>query len=168
MSSRIPPIFRIREPADFDRIPFTEGLAQVEVPIGLLHHVEFRNAHRGEGTRLDAIRRSIRSKGYQPVDPIVARIGRLGRWVIVDGGHRLTAAEEISHEFWTNLFGDKVRSLYFVLFLTPDSWSRTTPPPNISPKDLRAGEAAASRDLWERASSRRQGIADKPAPPKRY
>lgn len=157
-------IFRIRTPEDFDRIPFHDGVAAVEVPVELLDHVKFRNEHRGDSPRLSALKRSIRTKGYRPFSPITARIGRLGRWVILDGGNRLRAAREVSREFWTNLFGPKVGSLYFVLYLSPDSWSRTTAPPGVDLSALRDGDAAESRDSWERANKRRQA-AEKPKRP---
>ena len=155
------PVFRVRTEDDLKDIPFKEGLAAVEVPVEILGSIEFRNEERGESPRLDALRRSIRARGYQPLAPITARIGRRGRWVIVDGGNRLRAAQEVSREFWSNILGPKVGTLYFVLFLTPDSWSRGGAPPSRPELPLRTGQAAASRDAWERADARRQ-IADLP------
>ena len=125
-----PKLFRIRTEADFDRIPFDNGMAAVEVPAHLLDHIDMRDFDRGDSGRLSALLRSIRSNGYNPVEPIHVRIGRRGRWVIVDGGHRLTAARIVAREFWTNLFRRKVHSIYFLLFRTPLSNTRIDEPPD--------------------------------------
>lgn len=109
---------------DFDRIVFEDGMAAVEVPVELLGHIRFKNDLRLDSPRLEAVERSIRDRGFVPTDPIIARIGQKGRWVIVDGGHRLTAARSVSEEFWTNMLGPKVRTLYFLLFETDRSWAK--------------------------------------------
>ncbi|MEM6423173.1 MAG: hypothetical protein AAF698_11310, partial [Pseudomonadota bacterium] len=49
-----------------------------------------------------------------------------------DGGHRITAARIVGEDFWANLFGRHVRSLYFLLFTTPDSWCKLRPR-NVAP-----------------------------------
>ena len=103
-----PKLFRIRTEADFDRIPFDNGMAAVEVPAHLLDHIDMRDFDRGDSGRLSALLRSIRSNGYNPVEPIHVRIGRRGRWVVIDGGHRLTAARRVMREWLPNLFGKKV------------------------------------------------------------
>lgn len=90
----------------------------------LLPYIRFKNDRRERSERLRRVERSIRNRGYVPVDPIIARIGQKGRWVVVDGGHRLTAARRVSREFWSNLFGRKVYSLYFLLYETPRSWRK--------------------------------------------
>ena len=79
----------------------------------------FKNEARGDSVRLDEVMRSIRRDGYNNAEPIVVRLGRRGRWVIVDGGHRLTAARRVSKELFTNLFGAKVRTISFLLYRTP-------------------------------------------------
>lgn len=128
---------RIEQREDLNRIAFEDGMAAVEVPVELLDEIDFRNDARTESPRLTRLETAIRSEGFQPVEPIVARIGRKGRWVVIDGGHRLTAARKISGETWANLFGPKVRSLYFLLFTTPQSWidapaAETEPSPKAS------------------------------------
>ena len=118
---KAPGVFRVRSEEDLEHIPFDRGMAAVEMPADLLERVRFKNDSRGESQRLHDLERSIRDRGYQPVEPIKARIGQNGKWVIVDGGHRLTAARHVLREFWTNLLGRKVRNLYFLLFTTPES-----------------------------------------------
>jgi hypothetical protein len=115
------PVQTLLTPEDLKRIRFTDGVAAVEVPFSLLAHIRFRNDRREPSARLEALKDSIRQKGFIPFDPIIACITRKGKWSIVDGGHRLTAAREIAREFWANLFGRKVRTLYFLLFTTPRS-----------------------------------------------
>jgi len=148
---RTPSVFRVRSEADLDRIPFVDGMAAVEVPAHLLDRLELKHAERGDSNRLRALERAIREHGYRPVAPVTARIGRRGRWVVVDGGHRLTAARHVMREFWANLFGAKVESVYFVLFLNPDSWSKTQAPDGI---ELPGDVAAGARAEWDRAYSR--------------
>ncbi len=121
---RIPKLTRITRPEDVDQIEFVEGLAEVEVPVELLGAVPLKHAERLDSPRLDRVVRSIRSEGYSSLEPIVCRIGALGNWVVVDGGHRITAAQRVSREFFTNLFGGKVRDLTFILFQTPMSYSK--------------------------------------------
>ena len=64
------------------------------------------------------------------MDPVIVRLGRRGRWVIVNGGHRVAAARNISKEFCTNLFGKKGRRIHFILFRTPLSNMRANDPPD--------------------------------------
>jgi len=151
-----PKVFRVREAADLDRIPFTDGMAAVEVPAHLLDDLELKNFERGESPRLAALERSIRARGYQPTEPITARVGRRGRWVVVDGGHRITAARHVLREFWTNLFGPKVETLYFVLFTDPESWTKVTPPAGAETPQA-AGDGGETRAAWDRARQRMRG-----------
>lgn len=118
----------LRSADDIDGIVFEDGMAAVEVPLELLSQIRFKNHKRFDSPRLSAVIRSVRDRGYLPTDPIIARIGQKGRWIIVDGGHRLTAARRVSREFWTNLFGAKVRTLYFLLFETERSWAKVGRP----------------------------------------
>lgn len=119
-------------------------MAAVEVPVELLRHIIFKNDERGDSPRLDAVERSIRDRGFVPTDPIVARIGQKGRWIIVDGGHRLTAARHVAEEFWTNLLQRKVRTLYFLLYETERSWRKTVRPEAAGKSPFaRAAEATA-------------------------
>ena len=115
---------QIRTVEDFDNIVFTDGVAAVEAPAELLRFVRFKNDRRGEGPRLEAVTRSIRDRGYQPVNPIIARIGQKGKWVVVDGGHRLTALRRLASSFWSWLFGRKYGNVYFLLFETDRSWTK--------------------------------------------
>lgn len=117
-------IQNIETRADLERIAFVDGVAAVMVAVGVLKHIRFKNHKREDSPRLRSVKDSIRRNGYNAQDPIIARIGQKGRWIIVDGGHRLTAARQVSREFFTNLFGRKVRHLYFILFTTPRSWAK--------------------------------------------
>ena len=153
--TKAPRLFRIETEADLDRIPFENGMAAVEVPADLLDKLELKHEDRGESLRLKDLERSIRANGFQPVEPITARIGRRGRWIVVNGGHRITAARHVMQEFWSNLFGKKVKSFYFVLFTNPESWSKTHRPKGIKRDKGSTDDMSASRDAWERADMRR-------------
>ncbi|MEM9724636.1 MAG: ParB N-terminal domain-containing protein [Pseudomonadota bacterium] len=118
---------------DLDRVQFEDGVAALEVSVELLAHIKFKNDTRGESARLSAVERSIRDRGYDPTDPIIARVGQKGRWIIVDGGHRLTAARHVANEFWSNLLSRKVRMLYFLLFETERSWRKIGKPGERTP-----------------------------------
>ncbi|PKP63530.1 MAG: hypothetical protein CVT86_04950 [Alphaproteobacteria bacterium HGW-Alphaproteobacteria-8] len=115
---------RVTTPEQLAHIVFTDGLAAVTMPVEMLDHIRFKNDHRENGPRLATLERSIMSRGYVPMEPIIARIGQKGKWVVVDGGHRLTAARRIAKSFWANLFSKKVGDLYFLLFTSPRSWSK--------------------------------------------
>lgn len=106
----------IRKLSDLGSIEFDNGAAALEVKASLLPRIRFKNHKRGGGPRLDAVIRSIRDKGYQPMEPIIARIGRRGKWVVVDGGHRLTALRRLSGSLWSRLFGRDFGYVYFILF----------------------------------------------------
>ena len=123
-SARAPRVQYIATEAGLDEIEFTDGLAAVEIPFALLDRVPLSNEVRQPGPRLRRLKRAIRNEGFRPVDPIICRVGMKGRWVVVDGGHRITAAREVGRECWANLFGPKVRTLYFLLFTTSGSWSK--------------------------------------------
>ena len=109
---------------DLGGISFVDGLAAVEVPIEIVRQIPFKNDYRDRSPRLIRIEKSIRNRGYDNTLPIIVRVGQKGRWVIVDGGHRLTAARTVASEFWSNLLSKKVRTLYFLLFTTPRSWAK--------------------------------------------
>jgi len=153
LDHKAPKLFRVRTEADLERIPFENGMAAVEVPAELLDKLELKNATRGDSLRLKALERSIRDRGFRPVEPITARIGRKGRWIVIDGGHRLTAARRVLGDFWANLFGPKVQSFYFVLFTNPESWSKAEPPPGYTPT---ADGSPDQRNAWDRAHQRMQ------------
>jgi hypothetical protein len=118
---------RVRSAEDLAGIAFVDGMAAVEMPFALTRCIQFKNDRREPSPRLEAVEDSIRRLGYRPLEPIICRIGQKGRWVVVDGGHRLTAARKVDGEFWTNLFGRKVGDLYFLLFETPRSRTKLKP-----------------------------------------
>lgn len=122
------PVQRLKQAADADTIAFVDDVANVEVPIEILDALPLKNADRSDGPRLRTVLRSIRRGGYDNFEPIRVRIGRRGRWVVHDGGHRLTAARRVAHELVANLFGRKVRFVRFFLFKTPLSNSRIGEP----------------------------------------
>jgi len=114
----------LRSLSDLNKIEFVEGLAEVEVPIELVAKLPLKNHERRDSPRLRAVMAGIRARGYSSLEPIVVRIGRAGRWVVVDGGHRLTAAQLVAREYWANLFSPKVGRLSFLVYKTPLSYSR--------------------------------------------
>jgi len=115
----IPSVQWVESAADLDHIQFYEDMAEIEVPVSALDKLPFKNDDRGDSRRLDEVMRSIRRDGYNNAVPIIVRLGRRGRWVVVDGGHRLTAAKRVSREFLTNLWGRKVKTVHFLLYKTP-------------------------------------------------
>lgn len=119
-----PKLQRIRSANDVKRVTFVDGIAEVEVPIELVELLPLKHDERNESPRLQSVERSIRAKGYSSLDPIVCRVGALGRWVVVDGGHRLTAAQHVSKEFWTRLWGRDLGAITFILFETEHSYSK--------------------------------------------
>jgi ParB-like nuclease domain len=115
----IPSVQWVQSAADLDHVQFFEEMAEIEVPVAALDKLPFKNEDRGDSVRLEAVMRSIRRDGYNNAEPIIVRLGRRGRWVIVDGGHRLTAARRVSRELLTNLFGQRVKTVHFLLYRTP-------------------------------------------------
>lgn len=115
---------RISSAEDLEKIEFLNGLAEIEVPIEHLHLLPLKNEDRNDSARLRSVEETVRHNGYNNLEPVVAYVGRRGRWVIIDGGHRITAARHVSKEFLTNLFGPKVRSIFILLHQTPISNSR--------------------------------------------
>ncbi|MEM9784262.1 MAG: ParB/Srx family N-terminal domain-containing protein [Pseudomonadota bacterium] len=131
--TKAPAVQRVQAVNDLYDISFSpEGLAAVEVPFSLLPCLPLVGAERSASPRLDSVVNSMRRQGYQASDPIICRVGMKGRWVVVDGGHRITAARIVGQDFWAGLFGRQVRSLYFLLFTTPDSWCKLRPR-NVAP-----------------------------------
>ncbi|MEL6337446.1 MAG: ParB/Srx family N-terminal domain-containing protein [Pseudomonadota bacterium] len=131
--AKAPAVQQIRTVNDLYDIKFTaEGFAVVDVPYALLPCLPLVGAERQSSPRLDTVVTSMRQRGYLSNDPIICRIGMKGRWVVVDGGHRITAARIVGQDFWANVLGRRVYSLNFLLFTTPDSW-RKLRPPNAAP-----------------------------------
>jgi plastocyanin len=116
---------RITRPEDLSTIVFSEeGMAAVMAPAELLDRIAFKNDQREESPRLAAVRRSIETHGYDPTQPIIVRVGQKGKWVVVDGGHRLTAVRQICGSWWKRTFCKRIGDLYFLLFLTPRSYAK--------------------------------------------
>ncbi len=126
--SPIPSVQWVESAADLSHLEFYEEMAEIEVPVSALGTLPFKNEDRGDSARLDLVMRAIRRDGYNNADPIIVRLGRRGRWVIVDGGHRLTAARRVSKEFLTNLFTKKVKTVHFLLYRTPLTNTRLDEP----------------------------------------
>jgi hypothetical protein len=128
VKSAIPAVQWVESATDLDHLEFYQDMAEIEVPVAALDKLPFKNEDRGDSVRLDMVMRSIRRDGYNNAEPIIVRLGRRGRWVIVDGGHRLTAARRVSREILTNLFGRKVKTIHFLLYRTPLTNSRLNEP----------------------------------------
>ena len=124
MSKKWPDTQRVTTAEDLKHIQFVDDMAEIEVPVDSLDCLPFKNEERSDGERLRDVERRIRRYGYNNLDPVIVRLGRRGRWVIVNGGHRVTAARRVAKDFWANLFGRKVRSIHFILFRTPLSNTR--------------------------------------------
>lgn len=112
-----------------DRIVFVEDMAAIDVAVENLDMVPLKNHERGDSPRLKKLVWAIRLNGYNSLNPVIVRLGRRGRWVVVDGGHRLTAAKKVAGEWWSNLFSKKVHVIHFILFRTPLSETLKDVPP---------------------------------------
>lgn len=140
-----PTMQRVETVNDLHDLCFTDdGLAAVEVPFKLLDSLPLVGEERGAGPRLKAMVDVIRQRGYQSHDPIICRIGMKGRWVVVDGGHRITAARIVGNDLWARVFGRRVGMLYFLLFTTPESWSKLRPPRGPGAADAERGSQDGS------------------------
>jgi hypothetical protein len=126
--SVIPGLQWVENADDLARVEFYQDMAEIEVPVASLDKLPFKNEDRGDSARLAMVMRSIRKHGYNNAVPIIVRLGRRGRWVIVDGGHRLTAARRVSKEFFTNFFRPKVTTVHFLLYKTPLTNTRLNEP----------------------------------------
>jgi hypothetical protein len=138
---------RIETVADLDNIAFDHGLATVEVNADLLPSIAFKNARRGDAARVAALMRRIEDHGYIPLNPVICRIGRKGKWVVVDGGHRLSALKLLYATSWRRRLASWLRArgwsilegaarrlngpptrIYAILFLGPRSKSKPKAP----------------------------------------
>jgi ParB-like nuclease domain. len=108
-------ITRIKSIRDLKKLDFRQGYAIVEIDIEDLHHFQVINGARAESPRLQRVCEAIRDEGYNNLDPIMARLTPSGKIYVEDGGHRLTAAYQVNREFLTNLFGNKVDVITFLL-----------------------------------------------------
>jgi hypothetical protein len=136
------PLQHLARKGDLKRVAFTDGLAMVSLDAPLVLDLRLKNAQRHDEARLALLRRSIARRGYAGDTPIVCRIGQKGKWVVIDGGHRLTAVRQLQEgRLWYRLarrawrlgrnvpwlapavrwlFGEPDR-LYCILFLGPRS-----------------------------------------------
>lgn len=130
--SRPPPLTRITRREDLAEITFVDDVAEVEVPVHLIGILPLKHHERLDSPRLDAVVRSIRRQGYSSLAPIVCKIGARGRWVVMDGGHRLTALRMVSRSLWTRLFRRDLGDVTFVLYRTDRS---DTKPGSSGPQD---------------------------------
>lgn len=121
---KLPGVQRVTCAEDLTNVTFHDDMAEIVVPIEAIDKLPFKNEFRSDSKRLRAVERQIRYHGYNNFEPVIVRLGRRGRWVIVNGGHRVTAARRISKEFFTNLFEKKVQNIHFLLYRTPLSNSR--------------------------------------------
>lgn len=125
---KFPPRQRVAHAEDLANITFVNDMAEIDVPVDALDVLPLKNDERCDSPRLHHLMGAIRHHGYCSVEPVIVRLGRRGRWVVVDGGHRLTAARRVAKEFFANLFGRKVRYIHFLLYRTPLSESRLGEP----------------------------------------
>lgn len=89
------PIQLLRTRHDLRTIAYTDGIATVMIDAPLLQYVRFKNAKRHDPARLRRLREQIATRGYVPTTPVICRIGQKGKWIVVDGGHRLTALHQL-------------------------------------------------------------------------
>lgn len=115
MRSSYPPVKMMHSVRDLGQIEFANGVAEVDVPIELLDQLPLVGDERPDTERLERLMRDIRKQGYGGEPRIVIQLDGAGRWIVIDGGHRITAARRIAREFWSNLFSRKVTMLHFVI-----------------------------------------------------
>ena len=53
--------------------------------------MRLKNDARADEARVRRLARVIAARGYDSRQPVICRIGQKGKWIVVDGGHRLTA-----------------------------------------------------------------------------
>ncbi|MEO1695274.1 MAG: ParB N-terminal domain-containing protein [Pseudomonadota bacterium] len=106
---------------DLRDLTFIDDVAEVEIPVAVLKTLPFTNEERHDAARIRQLETSIRRRGYDNFDRVVARLGRRGRLSVVDGGHRLIAAQKVAREFWTNLLRPKVKTIQMIVFRTSNS-----------------------------------------------
>jgi hypothetical protein len=142
MAAKAPGVQYVRRKEELEEIVFTDDLAAVEVEAALFEALPLVNDRRADTPRLRRLMRAIRRDGYLPREPVICRIGMKGNWVVLDGGHRLTAVRKLRESCWSRLFPPRIRTLYFLLFTTPGSWSKvraiareTGATPPVSPPD---------------------------------
>jgi len=122
------PLQRVDTVEDLRAITFTRGLAALMVCSSILPRIAFKNDQRTGSLRVDALAERIADYGYQPRDPIICRIGRRGKWVVIDGGHRLTAIARQQDIGWRGL----ARRLLRWLGLAAPAWlARRLQPPHF-------------------------------------
>ena len=128
IEAKYPTTQRVECEDDLQKIVFVNDMAAIDVPVHALDVLPLKNDERVDDRRLRRLLRQIRWHGYNSTDPIIVRLGRRDRWVVVNGGHRITAARIIAKEFWCNLFRPKVTYLHFLLFRTELSGTLVTVP----------------------------------------
>ena len=85
------PLQRIERKRDLKRIAFTDGFALILFDARLIPEIRFKNDARADAARVRRLARVIAARGYDSSQPVVCRIGQKGKWIVVDGGHRLSA-----------------------------------------------------------------------------
>ena len=105
----------VRNKRDLRKLKFIDGYALAEIDVESLKNLTIMNAERCESPRLYRVRESVRSNGYNNSEPILASISKKGTLVIHDGGHRITAAQQVHGELLSNLFSEKVTRLVFLI-----------------------------------------------------
>ena len=87
-----------------------QGFAEVDLTLDQIAKLHLVNDDRGTERQNDRFWRlvnAIRDNGYASSDPL--KIFYLDdSFVLVDGGHRLTAARKVASEWLSNLFREKV------------------------------------------------------------
>lgn len=87
-----------------------QGYAEVDLTLDQIEKLHLVNDDRGtdrENDRFWRLVNAIRDHGYASSDPL--RIFYLDdSFVLVDGGHRLSAARQVAGEWLSNLFREKV------------------------------------------------------------
>lgn len=118
------PIQQIRKRSDLKAIQFYDGVAALEISFSIVKQIKFRGDWRPRSPRLDGLIGSIRERGFLPFDPVICRVTKKRKFHVIDGGHRLTAARIVDREFWPNLFTRKVKTIYFLVFQSPERWTK--------------------------------------------
>lgn len=106
----------VDDPAMLKHLDYQDGSAEVEVPGYALVRMPFTSHVATGEAGIDQEKQAIRAYGYVDKPPIEVWPGPDGSWLIDDkDAARWTAAKAIAQEFFTNLLGNKVRSVRLLL-----------------------------------------------------
>jgi hypothetical protein len=114
--SNQPFIARIANPEELAFVDFDQDRAMIDVPGAMLPYMPFQASEPVDEEAIAAIAEKIRARGYDSKEPITLEPRPGGRWLVdAHDAARFKAACQVADEMMTNLFGQKVAKVRFVL-----------------------------------------------------